>query len=236
MSVLEVSDLRSGYGRIEALHGVSLNVDTGEAVTIIGSNGAGKTTLLKSIAGLVPARAGRIELAGEDVTRWRPERRTRAGLAMVPEGRQVFPGLSVTDHLLLGAYTRRRKRTVRGDMDGIYDLFPILRERTAQLAGTLSGGQQQLLVIGRALMSRPTVLLLDEPSLGLAPLAVEDVVQRLVQLAGEGTTLLLVEQNAAAAFRVAGRGYVLNRGDVVVSGSVEELQGDERVHRAYLGG
>jgi branched-chain amino acid transport system ATP-binding protein len=236
MSVLEVSGLRAGYGRIEALHGVSLYVDPGEAVTIIGSNGAGKTTLLKSIAGLVRSRAGRIVLAGDDITGWSPERRTRAGLAMVPEGRQVFPGLSVTDHLLLGAYSRRRDRGIRGDMDGIFDLFPILRERSGQLAGTLSGGQQQLMVIGRALMSRPKVLLLDEPSLGLAPLAVQDVVDRLIQLAGEGTTLLLVEQNAMAAFRIADRGYVLNRGDVVVSGSVAQLEQDERVHEAYLGG
>lgn len=235
MSLLEVTDLRAGYGRIEALHGVDLHVDTGEAVTIIGSNGAGKTTLLKTIAGHIRASAGRVVLAGEDITTWSPERRTRAGTGLVAEGRQVFPGLPVIDHLLLGAYTRRRAPDIRSDVDHILDLFPILRERSKQLAGTLSGGQQQLMVIGRALMSRPKVLLLDEPSLGLAPLAVKEVVDKLVELVGEGTTLLLVEQNAKAAFRVAERGYVLHRGEVLVEDSVDALSRDPRVQEAYLG-
>ncbi len=235
MSLLEVTDLRSGYGRIEALHGVGLHVDAGEAVTIIGSNGAGKTTLLKTIAGHIRPTAGRIVLAGDDITTWSPEKRTRAGIGLVPEGRQVFPGLPLIDHLWLGAYTRKRDSEVRSDIDHMLDLFPILKERTKQLAGTLSGGQQQLMVIARALMSRPKVLLLDEPSLGLAPLAVHEVVDKLVQLVGEGTTLLLVEQNARAAFQVASRGYVLSRGDVVVEDDVESLQSDERVQEAYLG-
>lgn len=235
MSVLEVTDLRAGYGRIEALHGVSLHVDTGEAVTIIGSNGAGKTTLLKTIAGHLRPTAGRVVLAGEDISHWTPERRTRAGIGLVPEGRQVFPGLPVIDHLLLGAYTRRRDAAVRSDLDHMLDLFPILRERSRQLAGTLSGGQQQVLVIARALMSRPKVLLLDEPSLGLAPLAVREVVGKLKQLVGEGTTLLLVEQNARAAFEVASRGYVLSRGEVIAEDGVESLQADPRVQEAYLG-
>lgn len=235
MSLLEVTDIRSGYGRIEALHGVSLHVDEGEAVTIIGSNGAGKTTLLKTIAGHLRPTAGRVVLAGQDITTWSPEKRTRAGIGLVPEGRQVFPGLPVIDHLWLGAYTRRRDAKVRADIDHMLDLFPILRERSQQLAGTLSGGQQQLMVIGRALMSRPKVLLLDEPSLGLAPLAVHEVVDKLVQLVGEGTTLLLVEQNARAAFQVASRGYVLTRGEVVVEDAVSALQQDERVRAAYLG-
>lgn len=235
MSVLEVTDLRAGYGRIEALHGVSLHVDTGEAVTIIGSNGAGKTTLLKTIAGHLRPTAGRVVLAGEDISHWTPERRTRAGIGLVPEGRQVFPGLPVIDHLLLGAYTRRRDAAVRSDLDHMLDLFPILRERSRQLAGTLSGGQQQVLVIARALMSRPKVLLLDEPSLGLAPLAVREVVGKLKQLVGEGTTLLLVEQNARAAFEVASRGYVLSRGEVIAEDGVESLQADPRVKEAYLG-
>lgn len=235
MSVLEVTDLRAGYGRIEALHGVSLHVDTGEAVTIIGSNGAGKTTLLKTIAGHLRPTAGRVVLAGEDISHWTPERRTRAGIGLVPEGRQVFPGLPVIDHLLLGAYTRRRDAAVRSDLDHMLDLFPILRERSRQLAGTLSGGQQQILVIARALMSRPKVLLLDEPSLGLAPLAVREVVGKLKQLVGEGTTLLLVEQNARAAFEVASRGYVLSRGEVIAEDGVESLQADPRVKEAYLG-
>jgi branched-chain amino acid transport system ATP-binding protein len=235
MSVLEVTDLRAGYGRIEALHGVSLHVDAGEAVTIIGSNGAGKTTLLKTIAGHLRPTAGRVVLAGEDISHWTPERRTRAGIGLVPEGRQVFPGLPVIDHLLLGAYTRRRDAAVRSDLDHMLDLFPILRERSRQLAGTLSGGQQQLMVIARALMSRPKVLLLDEPSLGLAPLAVHEVVDKLTQLVGEGTTLLLVEQNARAAFQVASRGYVLTRGEVIAEDDVTALQADPRVQEAYLG-
>ncbi len=235
MSVLQVHGLRSGYGRIEALHGIDLHVDAGEAVTIIGSNGAGKTTLLKTIGGHVRPTAGRVVLAGQDITSWSPERRTRAGIGVVPEGRQVFAGLPVIDHLHLGAYTRGRSAEVRRDIEAILDLFPILRERTRQLAGTLSGGQQQLLVIGRALMSRPKVLLLDEPSLGLAPLAVQEVVAKLCQLVGDGTTLLLVEQNAHAAFKIAQRGYVLSRGELVADGSVDELRRDPRVQEAYLG-
>lgn len=235
MSVLEVTDLRSGYGRIEALHGIDLHVETGEAVTIIGSNGAGKTTLLKTIAGHIRPRSGRVVLAGEDVTTWSPERRTRAGVGLVPEGRQVFAGLPVIDHLWLGAYTRRRDRSVRADIDHMLDLFPILRERSGQVAGTLSGGQQQVMVIARALMSRPKVLLLDEPSLGLAPLAVREVVGKLGELVAEGTTLLLVEQNAKAAFQVASRGYVLSRGEVVAEDDVVALQQDQRVQEAYLG-
>jgi branched-chain amino acid transport system ATP-binding protein len=236
VSLLDVTDLRAGYGRIEALHGVSLHVDGGEAVTIIGSNGAGKTTLLRTVAGHIRPSAGRVVLAGEDITTWSPERRTRAGIGLVPEGRQVFAGLPVIDHLWLGAYTRRRDRAVRSDIEHMLELFPVLRERACQLAGTLSGGQQQLLVIGRALMSRPKVLLLDEPSLGLAPLAVREVVAKLVELVGDGTTLLLVEQNAKAAFEVAGRGYVLTRGEVVAEDSVAALEDDPRVQEAYLGG
>jgi branched-chain amino acid transport system ATP-binding protein len=181
------------------------------------------------------AGAGPVVLAGEDISHSIPERRTRAGIGLVPEGRQVFPGLPVIDHLLLGAYTRRRDAAVRSDLDHMLDLFPILRERSRQLAGTLSGGQQQVLVIARALMSRPKVLLLDEPSLGLAPLAVREVVGKLKQLVGEGTTLLLIEQNARAAFEVASRGYVLSRGEVIAEDGVESLQADPRVQEAYLG-
>jgi branched-chain amino acid transport system ATP-binding protein len=235
VSVLAVEDLVAGYGRVEALHGVSLAVAEGEAVTTIGANGAGKTTLLKTIAGLIRPRSGRILLDGTDVTGWSAERRARNGIALVPEGRQVFPEHTTRDNLLLGAYGRRRRGGVDEDLAKIEQLFPILQERRGQLAGTLSGGQQQMLAIGRALMSRPKVLLLDEPSLGLAPLAVTEVVDRLVELAGSGSTLVLVEQNAAAAFRVAARGYVLDRGDVVVEGPITELRNDPRVHTAYLG-
>lgn len=235
MTLLEAAGLRAGYGRIDALHDVSVNIDGGEAVTVIGANGAGKTTLMKTLAGLLDTRGGHIMFDGHNVTAWSAERRAHAGLAMVPEGRQVFPGLTVNDHLVLGAYTRRRSKNVDTDMDEIYDLFPILKQKAKQMAGTLSGGQQQLMVIGRALMSRPKLLLLDEPSLGLAPLAVAEVVRRLEQLVADGTTLLLVEQNAAAAFQVASRGYVLGRGEVVATGTVNELQEDARVREAYLG-
>ncbi len=235
MNVLEVEDVVAGYGRVEALHGISLKVAEGEAVTTIGANGAGKTTLLKTIAGLIRPRSGRILLDGADVTGWPAERRARHGIALVPEGRQVFPEHTTRDNLLLGAYGRRRRGGVSEDLAKVEELFPILKERRGQLAGTLSGGQQQMLAIGRALMSRPKVLLLDEPSLGLAPLAVKEVVDRLVELADAGSTLVLVEQNAAAAFRVASRGYVLDRGDVVVEGPITELRNDPRVHTAYLG-
>lgn len=235
MNVLEVEGLVAGYGRVEVLHGVSLGVAEGEAVTTIGANGAGKTTLLKTIAGLIRPRQGRILLDGRDVSSWPAERRARHGIALVPEGRQVFPEHTTRDNLLLGAYGRRRKGGISSDLAKVEELFPILEERRGQLAGTLSGGQQQMLAIGRALMSRPKVLLLDEPSLGLAPLAVREVVDRLVELAGAGSTLVLVEQNAAAAFRVASRGYVLDRGEVVVEGSITDLRNDPRVHTAYLG-
>ena len=235
MSLLEISGLRAGYGHIEALHGLDLHVDTGEAVTIIGSNGAGKTTLLKAIAGTVRPTSGRIVLAGDDITNWSPERRVRAGIGLVPEGRQVFGGLTVLEHLQIGAYSRGRDRTVKADIDHILDLFPILRDRSSQSGGTLSGGQQQMMVIGRALMSRPKVLLLDEPSLGLAPIAVQEVVTKLKTLVAEDTTVLLVEQNARAAFEVAQRGYVLSRGDMVLDASVGELKEDPRVQEAYLG-
>lgn len=235
MSLLEIENLRAGYGHIEALHGLDLHVDSGEAVTIIGSNGAGKTTLLKSIAGTVRPRSGRIVLAGEDITRWSPEKRVRAGVGLVPEGRQVFPGLTVMEHLQLGAYSRGRDARVKADIDHVLDLFPILRERARQLGGTLSGGQQQMMVIGRALMVRPKVLLLDEPSLGLAPIAVQEVVSKLKELVREETTIVLVEQNARAAFDVAHRGYVLSRGDVVLGADVPALEADPRVQEAYLG-
>ncbi len=235
MSLLEISDLRAGYGHIEALHGLDLHVDGGEAVTIIGSNGAGKTTLLKSIAGTVRPRGGRIVLAGEDITRWSPEKRVRAGVGLVPEGRQVFAGLTVMEHLQLGAYSRGRDPRVKADIDHVLDLFPILRDRARQLGGTLSGGQQQMMVIGRALMGRPKVLLLDEPSLGLAPIAVQEVVTKLKELVRDETTIMLVEQNARAAFEVAQRGYVLSRGDVVLAADVTALEADPRVQEAYLG-
>ncbi|GIL31168.1 ABC transporter ATP-binding protein [Actinocatenispora comari] len=232
--VLSVTELVAGYDRIEALHGIDIEVRAGEAVTLIGANGAGKTTLLGTIAGLLKAWRGRIQFAGEDVTRWSAERRTRAGLALVPEGRRVFAGLTVEENLHLGAYSRARSSTAEG-LATVYELFPKLKDRRRQPAGTMSGGEQQMLAIGRALMSRPKLLLLDEPSLGLAPLAVREVADALVELAGRDTTLALVEQNAQVAFHVAQRGYLLDRGRVVTAGSVDELRDDPRVHQAYLG-
>jgi branched-chain amino acid transport system ATP-binding protein len=233
-TVLRVRGLTAGYGRIEVLHGVDLEVNAAEAVTLIGPNGAGKTTLLRTLAGLEPARAGTVEFLGRDVTGWSAERRNRAGLAMVPEGRRVFAGLSVEENLRLGGYARDRAGAEE-TLAGVYDLFPGLAGRRAQPGGTLSGGEQQMLAVGRALMGRPRLLLLDEPSLGLAPLAVRDVAAALTELSGRGTTLALVEQNAGLAFQVAARGYLLDRGRVVTDGPVAELREDPRVHAAYLG-
>jgi branched-chain amino acid transport system ATP-binding protein len=236
VSVLEVSGVHAGYGRIEALHGVDLRVDNGEAVTLVGSNGAGKSTLLRTLAGLNRAWQGRIVFDGHDITRWPAEKRTWAGLALVPEGRRVFAGLTCEENLRLGGYSRGRDRgRTSRDLAAVYQLFPRLADRRRQSAGTLSGGEQQMLAIGRAMMSRPVLLLLDEPSLGLAPLAVREVADALVELAGRGTTLALVEQNAAVAFHVADRGYLLDRGSIVTEGSVEALRADPRVQHAYLG-
>ncbi|WP_018347940.1 ABC transporter ATP-binding protein [Longispora albida] len=234
MTVLEVEGLVAGYDRIEALHGVSLTVGEGEAVTLIGSNGAGKTTLLKSIAGLITPWSGSVRWHGKDVTRRAAEKRSRDGLVLVPEGRKVFAGLTVEENLTLGGYHRKpadRNKT----RSEVYDLFPRLRERRTQAAGTMSGGEQQMLAIGRALMAQPSVVLLDEPSLGLAPKAVTEVTTVLCELVRRGSTLVLVEQNAHAAFKVAHRGYLLDRGTVAVSGPVDELRADPRVRTAYLG-
>lgn len=232
-ALLSVTGLRAGYGRVEVLHGVDLQVEAGEAVCTIGANGAGKSTLLSTVCGLLPATAGRVLLEETDITRWSAQRRARAGVVLVPEGRQVFGGLGVRDNLVLGSYGRRKGAAAQ--LERVLELFPVLRERAGQLAGTLSGGQQQQLAIGRALMGRPRVLLLDEPSLGLAPLAVREVTDQLVALAQAGTTIVLVEQNAAAAFRVARRGYVLDRGSVVLAAPSEQLRSDRRVQEAYLG-
>ncbi|HEX5597606.1 MAG TPA: ABC transporter ATP-binding protein [Micromonosporaceae bacterium] len=231
MSELQVAGLVAGYGRIEALHGVDLAVAAGEAVTIVGANGAGKTTLLKTIAGLIRPTGGRLLWDGQDVTGWSAEKRVKAGLVLVPEGRRVFAGLSVADNLVLGGYVRRGSP----DFDEVYSLFPVLAERRSQPAGTLSGGEQQMLAIGRALMSRPRLVLLDEPSLGLAPLMVAQVTAALVELRTRGVPLLLVEQNATAAFKVAERGYLLDRGSVAAAGTTAELAADSRVQAAYLG-
>jgi branched-chain amino acid transport system ATP-binding protein len=228
--LLSVSDLSVHYGGIRAVDRVCLTVEAGEAVAILGPNGAGKTTLLRALAGLERPAEGTVALAGSDVTGAGAERLVRAGIALVPEGRGVFADLSVRDNLVLGAYHRRRRDV---SLDGVHSLFPLLRERGRQRAGTLSGGEQQMLAIARALMARPRLLLLDEPTLGLAPLAVRQVVERLADLRAQGTTILLVEQNTRAASAVATRGYVLRRGRIAAEGTTEELLGV--VETSYLG-
>jgi branched-chain amino acid transport system ATP-binding protein len=233
--VLRVEGLVAGYGAIEALHGVDLTVAADEAVALVGPNGAGKSTLFGVVSGLLRPWSGKVEFDGQDVTRWPAERRALAGLALVPEGRRVFAGLTVEENLRMGAYRRVRGRQVGERTVEVFDLFPRLLERRGQRAGSLSGGEQQMLAIGRALMGRPRLLLLDEPSLGLAPLAVREMADAVSRLVHSGVTVALVEQNAAVAFRLASRGYLLDRGEVVTSGAIEQLRDDARVQAAYLG-
>ena len=232
--MLEVRDLHSGYGRIEVLHGVSLEVRTGEVVALVGSNGAGKTTLLRALSGVQPVSRGEIRLAGERIDALAPHRRVERGLTQSPEGRQVFGPLSVEDNLRLGAYMRRDGEIGR-DREQIYTLFPALAEKRRVAAAALSGGQQQMLAIGRALMGRPKLLLLDEPSLGLAPLLVDQILAAIVALRARGITVLLVEQNAAAALEIADRGYVLETGRIMSTGPGAALLSDPAVKAAYLG-
>lgn len=233
--MLTLKSVQAGYGRLVVLKGVSLHVRPGEVVTLIGGNGAGKSTLLKAVCGLVPVRRGAVEFAGEDLTRMPAERIVGLGLALVPEGRRVFSSLSVAANLELGAFHRRDRQQVRRDLEGLLARFPILRERASQPAGTLSGGEQQILAIARALMSRPRLLMLDEPSMGLAPKMLAQVYDILAELKRAGTTLLLVEQNARAALKLADRGYVLETGRIILQGTAAELQEDPEVQRAYLG-
>ena len=226
------------YGSVQALKGISLHVNEGEIVALIGANGAGKTTTLRSISGLLVPRRGTITFGGRSIVGKAPEAIVRAGVSQVPEGRQVFGPLSITDNLLLGAYhlSWREKRTrLHEDFERIYSLFPVLRERANQAAGTLSGGEQQMLAIGRALMSRPRLLLLDEPSLGLAPRAARTIFEAIPEFRDQGLTVLLVEQNARAALQIADRAYVLETGSVVMEGSTQELLNQREVQRAYLG-
>lgn len=232
--MLAVKNLRSGYGRIEALHGVSLDVAAGEIVTLVGANGAGKTTLLRAISGVQPISSGRIYFDGSAIEYTPPHERVALGIAQVPEGRQLFAPLSVEDNLKLGAW-RRRRIDSSTDLHRVYDLFPMLAELRHTLAGALSGGQQQLLAIGRALMANPRLLLLDEPSMGLAPILVDQILNVILQLKGEGLTLLLVEQNAVAALGIADRGYVLETGTISASGAAADIKNDRRIREAYLG-
>ncbi|WP_211235007.1 ABC transporter ATP-binding protein [Azohydromonas australica] len=231
--MLEVCSLVAGYGRIDVLHGANLRLLPGQLVALVGANGAGKTTLLRAISGLQGIRAGTVRLHGRDVTALDPDARVRAGMAQVLEGRQVFGPLSVQDNLLLGAYTKRDG--VQERMERMYTLFPVLKEKRELAAGGLSGGQQQMLAIARALMCEPRVLLLDEPSMGLAPLLVREIFHVVQQLRAEGLSILMVEQNARAALSIADWGYVLETGNVTLEGPAQELLRDERVQAAYLG-
>ena len=232
--MLALEEVRSAYGRIEVLHGVSLEIRAGELVTLVGANGAGKTTLLKAISGVQPITAGRMRLAGEPLERVRAHARVALGIAQVPEGRQLFTPLSVEDNLLLGAWARR-SAAPDAQLARVYALFPMLAELRRLAAGSLSGGQQQMLAIGRALMAQPRLLLLDEPSMGLAPILVDQILEILVRLKREGITMLLVEQNARAALSIADRGYVMETGRVTASGSAGVLLADNRIRAAFLG-
>jgi len=234
--VLRLEAVRCAYGKVEALKGVSLEVRAGELVTLIGANGAGKSTTLKAISGLVHPKAGRILFEDTEITHRTPEDILRLGVAHCPEGRRVFPQMTVTENLEMGAYVRRAGRDVAADMEAIFGHFPILEERERQLAGTLSGGEQQMLAIGRALMSRPRLLLFDEPSLGLAPFMVETTFRIIQEIRGRGTTVLMVEQNANLALRMADRAYVMETGQIPLQGDARDLLADPHVRRAYLGG
>jgi len=236
VSLLAVENLEISYGLIKALHGVSLHVEPGEIVTLIGANGAGKSTTLLALSGVLPPVAGRIEFDGQDIGRTPTHRRVEMGIVQVPEGRRVFANMSVLENLELGAYTRRDRAGIRSDLDKMMGLFPILADRRRQRAGTLSGGEQQMLAMARALMARPRLLLLDEPSLGLAPLIVRKVFDLIRTINKDGTTVFLVEQNAHMALQVAHRGYVLQTGRIILTDAAPALAQHPDVKRAYLGG
>ena len=235
MAMLEIENVHAYYGNIHALRGISLTVDKGEIVTLIGANGAGKSTTLKTISGLLKPRQGRIELEGENLTVYRPHEIVAKGVVQVPEGRRVFGRLTVTENLEMGAFALNDPLQIQRNLDRVLKLFPRLEERRKQIAGTLSGGEQQMLATGRALMASPRVLLLDEPSMGLAPVLVDSIFDTIRQLHATGTTILLVEQNARMALQVASRGYVIQTGVVVLDDTAENLRRNEMVRRAYLG-
>ena len=235
MAMLEVNNIHTYYGNIEALRGVSLEVNAGEVVTLIGANGAGKSTTLRTISGLLQPRVGQIKLNGEDLAAYPAHERVFKGIAMVPEGRGVFSRLSVEENLEMGAYSRSERAQIDQDLERVFVLFPRLKERRGQVAGTLSGGEQQMLATGRALMAHPKLLLMDEPSMGLAPLLVESIFQTIKDINKEGTTILLVEQNASMALSVGHRGYVLQTGQIVLTDTAQALRQNEMVRHAYLG-
>ena len=235
MTLLELENIHSYYGHIHALRGISLTVEEGEVVTLIGSNGAGKTTTLRSINGILPPREGRIIFRGEEIQGVPAHDMSSKGIAQSPEGRKIFSRMTVLENLEMGAYHRNDRKEIQDDMDRVYDLFSRLKEREKQEAGTMSGGEQQMLAIGRALMSRPKLLLLDEPSMGLAPVLVERIFQIIEEINRQGTTILLVEQNANVALDIATRGYVLETGKIVNTASAEKLRQDPKVREVYLG-
>lgn len=234
--MLKIMDLSVHYGVIQALKGVSLEVNEGEIVALIGANGAGKTTLLHAISGLLKKSGGEIEFLGQPMTKKNARDIVLAGITQVPEGRRIFPDMSVVENLMMGAYLRKDKAGIETDMQAVYERFPRLAERKKQLAGTLSGGEQQMLAMGRALMARPKLLLLDEPSMGLSPLLVKEIFAIIQDINAQGTTVLLVEQNAKMALGIADRAYVLETGSIVLSGAGAELAASEEIKKAYLGG
>ena len=234
--MLKVTDLTVHYGAIQALRGISFDVNQGEIITLIGSNGAGKTTTLHSVSNIIKKTSGKVEFENHDITNVSPDAIVKTGLIQVPEGRRVFANMSVKENLEMGAYTRKDKAGIKADMEMVYGLFPRLKERIKQLSGTLSGGEQQMLAMGRALMSKPKLLLLDEPSMGLAPILVDEIFSIIQEINKTGTTILLVEQNAFKALSIADRAYILETGTVIKSGKASDLISDEAVKSAYLGG
>ncbi len=236
MALLEVHDLRVYYGVIQALKGISFEVNEGEIVTLIGANGAGKTTTMHSIMGLIPIKSGSVTYSGTDITKIPSHKIVELGMTQVPEGRRIFQELTVYENILLGAHTRKNSAEIREDVKNVYKKFPRLEERKNQVAGTLSGGEQQMLAIGRALMSRPKLLMLDEPSMGLSPLLVNQVFDIIKEIHNEGTTILLVEQNAGKSLAISDRAYVLETGNISMTGTGTELLNDDKIKKAYLGG
>lgn len=235
MSILEIEGLHVYYGAIHAIKGISFKVEPGKIVTLIGANGAGKTTTLSTIAGLIKPRRGKIIYNGQEIQGLPPHAINRMGICLVPEGRRIFPNLTVMENLMMGAYNRKDKNGVKQDLEWVFSLFPRLAERKNQLGGTLSGGEQQMLAISRGLMSRPKVMMMDEPSLGLAPILVEEVFEIIKKINKEGVTILLVEQNAVGALKISDYGYVLETGNITLEGHAKELLANEQVKKAYLG-
>jgi branched-chain amino acid transport system ATP-binding protein len=233
--LLELNDATLAYGKIEALHGISMEVDEGEVVAMIGANGAGKTSTMRAVSGLRGLTKGRIVFDGKDITKLRADERVRLGLILAPEGRGIFPGMTVAENLDMGCYTRRDRAAIKQDYERVYGLFPRLSERRKQVSGTMSGGEQQMLAIGRALMARPKLLMLDEPSMGLAPQLIQQIFTIIAEIGSQGTTILLVEQNAQQALSRADRAYVLETGQIVKTGTGQELLKDPSIREAYLG-